>query len=193
MVIIRTIEERDLPTFGDLHNGYLNREESIDTVRDWFRTNPELCFGAVEDGALIGHCLGRPRSDCKIELVGIVVKQAHQCGGIGSALLDEFEERAAEQGFERVEIGSAGGYVDDFYHDRGYEPESALVRLDPDESIPVERLTAHDVLREMHRRRPAAPLYRCEWIGRPPDRGDSSDVGRSRRDLHHDEVARTAG
>lgn len=148
MVTIRTIDERDLPAFRALHNTYVDREEPLDTVRDWFRTDPELCIGAFEDGTLVGHCLGRPRSDRTVELAGIAVKQSRQGRGIGSALLAAFEDRAADLGFERIEVGSAGGYVDDFYHDRGYDPESALVRQDPDESIPAERSTAYDVLRE---------------------------------------------
>lgn len=58
--------------------------------------------------------------------------------GIGSALLGAFEGRATILGFERVSLGSAGGYVEN-----GYSPESVLVRLDADEALPE---TAHEVI-----------------------------------------------
>lgn len=148
MVAIRPIEEPELPAFRALHNDYVDREESLETVRDWFRAAPELCLGAFEDGTLLGHCLGRPRSERTVELAGIAVKQPRQEQGIGAALLAAFEDRAARLGFERIEVGSAGGYVDQFYHDRGYEPERALVRVDPDASIPGAQAREYEILED---------------------------------------------
>lgn len=134
MVKPRTVAELDLEAFRRLHNRYVDRDESLKTVRDWYREHPELLLGAYDDGDLVGHALGRPRSEETVELSGISVAPTHRRRGIGSALLSAFEDRAAAQGFRRVELGSAGGYVDEFYLEHGYTPESVLVRLDPDEA-----------------------------------------------------------
>lgn len=63
-----------------------------------------------------------------------------------SALLSAFEERVALLDYDRIEVGSAGGYVDDFY--RGHQPDSILVCLDPSESSPPDRHAEYAVLED---------------------------------------------
>ena len=132
MVEIRTVERSDLPAVRRLHNRYVDRDESLEAVREWHDEHSDLLVGAYDDGELVGHALGRPHAANEVELAGLSVVESHRRQGIGSALLDAFEERAAGAGFERVTLGSAGGYVDDFYAENGYEPESVLVRFDVD-------------------------------------------------------------
>ncbi|WP_232701437.1 GNAT family N-acetyltransferase [Halobacterium wangiae] len=122
------------------------REEAV--VRDWYDTHPELFHGVYADGALVGFTAGRARSDTSVELVGIAVDDAYTRQGVGSRLLDAFESAAAELGYDRVSLGSAGGYVDEFYLANGYEPESILVRLHP-EDVPENHVDlGFEILRE---------------------------------------------
>lgn len=139
MAEIRTVRESDLPAFRRLHNRYVGRDESLETVRNWYRELSDLLLGAYDEDSLVGHGLGRPHSDDRLELAGISVVGPHRRQGIGSALLAAFEERAGELGFQQVSLGSAGGDVDQFYLENGYEPESVLVRLDADSSVPETR------------------------------------------------------
>lgn len=132
MVDIRTVDESDLADFRRLHNTYVGRNESLETVRHWYREHPELLVGAYDDDQLVGHCLGIPRSEGEVELNGIAVDQPYQRRGMGTKLLSAFEDRVSSRGFQRVSLGSAGGYVDEFYIENGYSPDSVLVRLDPD-------------------------------------------------------------
>lgn len=136
MVDVRPIEESDIPAFRRLHNRYVDRDESLETVREWYDEQPDLLIGADDDGELVGHALGRPHDEEAVELAGLSVAVSHRRQGVGSELVDAFEEHAADAGFERVTLGSAGGYVDDFYAENGYGPESVLVRLDADEPRP---------------------------------------------------------
>ena len=84
----------------------------------------------VPDGDLVGVCTGHRRGDASAELAGLGVLPERRREGIGTRLVEQFEENAAEGGFERISVGSAGGDVDNFYAALGYEPESELVRLD---------------------------------------------------------------
>ena len=84
----------------------------------------------VPDGDLVGVCTGHRRGDASAELAGLGVLPERRREGIGTRLVEQFEENAAEGGFARISVGSAGGDVDNFYAALGYEPESELVRLD---------------------------------------------------------------
>lgn len=130
MVDIRSVHKSDLDDFLDLHNTYVNRDESIEALRDRYQKHPDLFLGAYDNGELVGHCLGRPRSDRAVELEGIAVERSFQQRGIGTELLARFEDRVADLGFQRISLGSAGGYVDKFYIERGYSPVSVLVRYE---------------------------------------------------------------
>lgn len=108
-------------------------ERDRGAVEAWYDEHPELFLGAYADGAMVGFTTGRARSERTVELVGIAVDDEYTRRGIGSRLLDEFEAAAVELGYDRVSLGSAGGYVDDFYLANDYEPESILVRLHPED------------------------------------------------------------
>lgn len=139
MVELRTVAESDLEAFRRFHNRYVDRDEPLETVREWYHERPALLLGAYEGDELVGHCLGRPRGDDTVELSGIGVAPSRRRRGIGSALLSAFEDRAASLGFRRVELGSAGDGVDEFYLEHGYSPVSVLVRYGSDEVPPDYR------------------------------------------------------
>jgi len=127
----RTVPGPDIGALRDLHVTYAGGEATLDEVREWHRAHPTLLVGAYDD-ELVGYCLGI-RDGTTVELRGIAVVESHRRNGVGTELLDRFEDRARDCGVERVTLGSAGGYVDEFYRANGYEPASVLVRLDPDE------------------------------------------------------------
>lgn len=79
--------------------------------------------------------MGRPRTGDTVELDGIAVEHPYRRHGIGTELLATFEARAASLGYERVTLGSAGGYVDEFYRRRGYTPQRILVRPELGEGV----------------------------------------------------------
>jgi len=83
----------------------------------------------------IGVCYGCPlreeiHEDAHTALLrGIAVIKEHSARGHGTQLLRYFEQQAANAGFHRVTVGSAGGYVERFYTKNGYRPVRFLVQL----------------------------------------------------------------
>lgn len=74
-----------------------------------------------------GIAFGWPRKsdapeDDSFCLDGIAVKTPYWRKGYGSLLLAAFENAALEYGFPLVSVGSAGGYVEQFYISNGYLP-----------------------------------------------------------------------
>ncbi|PSQ19088.1 hypothetical protein BRD00_02245 [Halobacteriales archaeon QS_8_69_26] len=163
----RPVDEADLDEFRRLHNRYVDRDESPGTVRGWYEDHPELLVGAYRDGDLVGHCLGQPGDDGVVELAGIAVENDHQRRGIGTGLLAEFEARAATLGFSRVTLGSAGGYVDRFYRENGYDPESILVRLPPEDVPENYRDLGYEIGKELPKALVSPAETRGRWNGTP--------------------------
>lgn len=136
MVEIAPVHADEVPAVAELRSQRLE-DTAVESVREWRREHPGLVVGAYADGELVGFATGDDGyGDCA-HLNGIGVRKSHTCRGIGSALLDRFEAEAAAAGFPCVSLGSAGGYVDEFYLANGYEAESVLVRLDPDD-VPAD-------------------------------------------------------
>lgn len=155
MVDVQRVPDSDFEAVYRMLCGRVGQRDR-DDVRAWFRDEPDLFRGAYDDGALVGFAAGRTwtaagrdwRPD-SVELVGIAVDDDYTRNGVGSRLLEAFESAAAAAGFDRVTLGSAGGYVDEFYLANGYEPESVLVRLHP-EDVPGD---VHDLGFEILRER----------------------------------------
>jgi ribosomal protein S18 acetylase RimI-like enzyme len=145
------VELRQVPVedFGPVYRMLCERtgERDREAVESWYDEYPELFWGAYDQGALVGFALGRPRTGSSVELVGIAVDDEYTRRGIGSRLLGDFEGAVADLGYDRVSLGSAGGYVDEFYVSNGYYPESILVRSARDE-LPEDYLERFAVLRE---------------------------------------------
>jgi GNAT superfamily N-acetyltransferase len=118
-----------------------------DAVRDWYDAHPEL-FQCAYDDAFVGFTAGRARPGASVELAAIGVVEEYTRRGVGPELLDAVESVAADLGCKRVSLGSAGGYVDEFYLANGYDPESILVRLHPDDVPENHRELGFEILRE---------------------------------------------
>lgn len=81
----------------------------------------------VEAEQVVGVAYGWPRrlthpEDPSFMLDGIAVRQDRHRRGYGRRLLAAFEAAAGAYGTERVSVGSAGGYVEQFYMACGYRP-----------------------------------------------------------------------
>lgn len=148
MVAVHPVPESDIENVRRLHDSYTASGESLETVRKWHREHPELFVGAYEGGNLVGYCLGIQRTEEAIELNGIAVEEAHQRQGIGTELLATFEDQVASLGFQRINLGSAGGYVDEFYLQNGYSPRSILVRVDVEDASGDYRAMGYEIAEE---------------------------------------------
>lgn len=89
---------------------------------------PETFLAVTEKDEIIGAAFGWSRKiefpdDKSFALDGIAVRYNYQKNGIGSRLLEHFEKAAELYGAKSVSVGSAGGYVEKFYTDRGYIPQ----------------------------------------------------------------------
>lgn len=146
------VDVRQVPP-ADVERGYALLQSRVGdhdraAVEQWYDDHPALFVGAYDRDAMVGFALARAREDAHVELVGIAVEASHARRGIGSALLTAVEEAARDRGFERLTLGSAGGYVDDFYAANGYRPESILVRLAPEAAPEDPESLGFEVLRE---------------------------------------------
>ncbi len=89
---------------------------------------PQAFIAVTENDEIIGAVFGLSRKiefpeDKSFSLDGIAVRYDRQKNGIGSRLLERFEMAAEQYGAKSVSVGSAGGYVEKFYTDRGYMPQ----------------------------------------------------------------------
>lgn len=146
MVDVRPVGDTAFADVVAMHHDRIDDRDPA-VLADWYDTHPDLFLGAFESESLVGFALGRARTATSVELVGISVDDEHQRRGIGSRLLTRFEGAAADLGYDRVSVGSAGGYVDEFYLANGYRPESILVRTTRD-ARPDGYRDRFDVLRE---------------------------------------------
>ncbi len=90
---------------------------------------PQTFLAAVSGNEITGICFGwkRPLNDGSFVLDGIAVKEPFQKNGIGKRLIEHFEKAAENYGASFISIGSAGGYVEKFYMECGYNPKEYKV------------------------------------------------------------------
>lgn len=144
MVSIRRVTDGEVELARELHNQFTTQEKSMAQVRSWYSAVPELFLFAVEDGAVIGVCTGRPRGEREVSLAGIGIESDRRGEGIGTRLIERFEDTAREIGVERFTVVSAGVRVDEFYLDSGFSPESILV-MNPAEGPDAYTDTEFDI------------------------------------------------
>lgn len=84
---------------------------------------PKAFIACVEDSRVIGVAYGWLRADgVSFCLDGIAIEAAHWRQGLGRKLLSVWEQAVREYGAHFVSVGSADGYVEDFYIACGYSP-----------------------------------------------------------------------
>ena len=98
------------------------------TMKRYEKMFPEAFLAVTDNDEIIGAAFGWSREiefsdDRSFALDGIAVRYDFWKNGIGSRLLEHFEKAAVLYGAKSVSVGSAGGYVEKFYIDRGYIPQ----------------------------------------------------------------------
>lgn len=131
MVRIRRVQAEEVALARELHNRFTAQDKSMKMVRSWYEAVPELFLFVVDGDEVLGVTTGRPRGDREASLAGIGLEPDRRGEGLGTRLLDRFEDNASECGLDRLSVASAGGRVDSFYIDNGYSPTKILV-MDPD-------------------------------------------------------------
>ena len=122
-------------------------QSGADALQADFAAFPELAIALTVDGAVAGVAFGHPDRGDGATLEGITVDDAHTACGLGSLLLARFEQAAADGGYQDVNLGSAGGYVEHFYLKNGYQQAEYMVII-PDGDRQRLGLDGLDVLRE---------------------------------------------
>ena len=145
MVAIDPVTPDALPTVRRLHNRFTAQAISRETMAGWFEAVPGLFLLAADEGEPIGVATGKVRGPAVAELAGLGVVPTRRREGIGSRLLERFEDNARAAGFRTISIGSAGGYVDDFYASHGYGAHRLMVRFPAAGDHPEPEVLGYEV------------------------------------------------
>ncbi len=102
-------------------------DSSPEQMKRFYPQFPNAYLMLLYGEELIGVAFGWERrqkdpADDSFELNGVAVRWNHQKKGLGKQLLHAFEEAARTYGAKEVSVGSAGGYVEQFYIGCGYRP-----------------------------------------------------------------------
>ncbi|MCL2373285.1 MAG: GNAT family N-acetyltransferase [Defluviitaleaceae bacterium] len=119
---IKIIPTVDYAALESLVAEYLPGTDSIKSICANF---PAAVVGYYVDGALIGCAYGAKGlhgGEGCFQLSGIAIKHPYNGHGRGGKLLTFFERQVANLGYARISLGSAGGYVEQFYIKNGYRP-----------------------------------------------------------------------
>ena len=106
-----------------------------DRMRRFARLYPQAFLALTVDGQLIGAAFGWPRrhadpADASFTLDGVCIAWDHWRKGYGRRLLAAFEDAARTYGAPAVSVGSAGGFVEEFYLACGYRPREYKAWVD---------------------------------------------------------------
>ncbi|MFB6186530.1 MAG: GNAT family N-acetyltransferase, partial [Halobacteriaceae archaeon] len=148
MTTIRSIRSPEIEIAHRLHNRFTDQDTSLATIKSWYEQVPELFIGVYDNNTPIGICIGRKRDSAHAELAGLGVIPEYRQQGIGTRLLERFEHNAKNIGIERITLGSAGGYVDQFYVDNGYTPEKILVRVSTEQLPNDDNDVEYEIIEE---------------------------------------------
>ena len=129
---IRHLALADQSQSVQLKAEYLD-DQPFEEFTAFYQRYPELFVGLFNDNRLIGICFGWPLSEQfpeekeQIALQGIAVNSEFAAQGLGSKLLNFWEDQVANRGDRFISVGSAPGYVERFYLKHGYQPIQYLV------------------------------------------------------------------
>jgi ribosomal protein S18 acetylase RimI-like enzyme len=100
-------------------NLLLEADPSEQCIRSYLAGS--LCFGAFEQGVLVGACVTNSRLAGISEIFNIAVLPAEQKKGVGTELLKFTCQQLAERGFHKVVLGTGMfGYQIKFYQRQGF-------------------------------------------------------------------------
>jgi GNAT superfamily N-acetyltransferase len=133
----------DAARFAAEHLG----ETADDELRDSLASDAGLCFVALDrEGGIAGLCYGTQEPQDNVVLRGVAVRPDMRRHGLGTALLQRFEEIARRLGARSVSLGSADcAYVEQFYLRNGYSPVGFFITIDSVDVRGLERFTVQRV------------------------------------------------
>ena len=86
-----------------------------------------LCFGAFEQGSLVGACVTKAKQAGISEIYNIAVQPEYQKKGIGSGLLRFVLQQLVECGFRQAVLGTGiFGHQLKFYQRLGFQPDGVI-------------------------------------------------------------------
>lgn len=149
---IRPINEAHMAEAHAFQCEYLDNE-TLSQFKARLEANPQLYIAAFDldqptTEQLVGICYGQPspRRRGVLQLQGIAVQldasKAYARKGIGSALLQHFEQCASQQHYNLIDLGCADDVgVEYFYMKNGYHPVELVAKNINGEDI--ERVAVH--------------------------------------------------
>lgn len=117
---IKVLPQKDLEAFWKLQTEYLDNW-SFNHLKEEFSKYRDLYVGCYEENILIGIAYGFIKGEAVI-LQGVAVRHDIWRRGIGSKILTFFESQAKLTGRKTISVGSAEGFVEQFYLKNGYKP-----------------------------------------------------------------------
>lgn len=140
-IIITTINECNRVGFYQFAKEYLPGSD-YDQVAMREKSYGKAYVVLMDGSRIIGVAFGWPRkldapTDPSFCLDGIAVSEEYQKKGYGSKLLIAFERAAQLYGYCVVSVGSAGGYVEQYYIGNGYVPR--MYKVYTEQGIVVEK------------------------------------------------------
>lgn len=119
---IRIVSNETEKQFYEIIEEYLPGSD-VEFVSEQRKKNPTGCLVAIDNNEVIGVVFGwESRNNHAFVINGIAVRYDYWRQGIGTKLLHHIEKSAETMGFAYISVGSAGGYVEDFYLKNGYHP-----------------------------------------------------------------------
>lgn len=134
-MIIRMMQEEDIPELSALYEQFWGEKSDIENMKKQFRTllqkNTHILLSAVEDGKLTGSVMGvvceELYGECKPFLVveNMVVDKDCRRKGLGKALLSELEKLAKQRGCTQMILVTETNRADacGFYQSAGFDPD----------------------------------------------------------------------
>jgi len=130
----RPISESDFERAVELDAQYLG--SGREKLGEWRAARPEWLRGAYLADELVGICYGTERASGLLILQGIAVMAEHWRKGIGSRLIQDFEDTVFSDGISRISLASAGDLpTESFYLKNGYTANQIMLRVRRD--VPV--------------------------------------------------------
>lgn len=128
---ITLLNESNKAAFYALAAEYLPGSDPAQMAR-YEKEYPQAFLAVEREGQVIGVAFGWPRrfdapQDPSFELKGIAITWDDWRKGYGRRLLAAFEQAARGYGAACVSLGSAEGFVEEFYLDCGYSPKEYKV------------------------------------------------------------------
>lgn len=103
----------------------LEADPSEQSIRSYLPGS--LCFGAFEQGKLVGACVTNSKQADISEIYNIAVLPEYQAKGIGSGLLRFVLQQLSEHGFRQVVLGTGTfSYQLKFYQRQGFRYDGII-------------------------------------------------------------------